>query len=472
MMHEKKGFRLQWLIPVLFMLILAGCQAAELPSELVSPPATPAPQPTATLPSYESNREPGWLAYIGADGNVYVTTSNRSVTIPVTTNATKDAENGRLVYQRIAWSPDGQLAVAALEQSDNKLHSAVLVVATPGDVPRLVGQSDGHFVIYMYWSPQPCDISPKCRRLAYLVGHDQGVAMRLVEIDGISSKQLTEDGQLRFASTQAEPPTQKGVNNTQIGVGRPFYFGWSPDGRKLLWHVGGAKRINPGAFLGIYDLSAGKLEMLPAKPGLFLAPAWSPQGDQWLAVTAEDKIDQLQSFGQEERFTVASGEDSQFVFEWSPTGDKIAYAMRDGSIPFYDAIHVYDLKTGESRRITERSFRIRGFYWSPDGERIAYLIHMQLPRAEWMQWRTYDLERGLDRGFTAFHPSSEMRFMVDNFNQYAQSHRFWSADGRYLVYADEDPRFVERIWLVDTWAEKGSEPFFVAEGGVAVWSWH
>jgi Tol biopolymer transport system component len=64
-----------------------------------------------------------------------------------------------------------------------------------------------------------------------------------------------------------------------------------------------------------------------------------------------------------------------------------------------------------------------------------------------------------------------MRFMVHSFAQYAQSHRFWSPDGRYLVYADRDDGDADRVWLVDTAAEKGTDPILVDEGSIGVWSW-
>ncbi len=89
-----------------------------------------------------------------------------------------------------------------------------------------------------------------------------------------------------------------------------------------------------------------------------------------------------------------------------------------------------------------------------------------------MQWRTYDLGKEQDRGFSAFHASPLMGRKISSFDQYAQSHRFWSPDGRYLVYADRDRTLTDRVWLVDTWAKPGADPILVGEGSVAVWSWN
>ena len=96
---------------------------------------------------------------------------------------------------------------------------------------------------------------------------------------------------------------------------------------------------------------------------------------------------------------------------------------------------------------------------------------MDLGDAVWAQWRVIDLVNGQDRGFAAFHPSPWMEFIISHFSQHAQSHRFWSPDGRYLVYSDRDNALVDRIWLVDTWAEKGAKPILVDEGVIGIWSW-
>ncbi len=142
-----------------------------------------------------------------------------------------------------------------------------------------------------------------------------------------------------------------------------------------------------------------------------------------------------------------------------------------GADPFYGPIHIYDLASGESRRITDLDLHVQAFFWSPDGARIGYLNWLALPNEAWAQWRVYDLTTNQDRGFNAFLPSFPMRMMIGSFNQYAQSDRFWSPDGRYLTYADRDRALVERVWLVDTLAPRGADPILVDEGVIGVWSW-
>ena len=225
--------------------------------------------------------------------------------------------------------------------------------------------------------------------------------------------------------------------------------------------------------MALYDVERDQLQTLAPEPGLFLAPAWSPQGDRWLGVSAEAALDQLQSFGPDQPVTLITAPDGQMVFVWSPQGDQVAYAVRQYSNdPFYGPVHLFDVKTGETERVTDVGFRILGFFWAPDGQRLAYLTRQPLFDSIWMQWRVYDWVTERDRGFKMFHPSLQMNFMVSSFNQYAQSDRFWSPDSRYLVYADRDRGMVERVWLIDTWSEDGTEAILVDEGAIGLWSWN
>jgi dipeptidyl aminopeptidase/acylaminoacyl peptidase len=413
--------------------ILLGCQLAPLPAA-----------------SRSSLAPPGRLAYIGGDGNVYITTADRSQTVAVTDDATAAAEYPGLSYHRLSWSPDGRLAFAAVTRSGSDTRSTLYVAETPDTPPQIVGQSDQHFVIYIYWSPTACPDRPlTCRQLAYLIEEEDSISLHLVKL---------EAGR---------------VDNRRVGAGRPFYFAWSPDGQQMIWHTGGARRHNEQARLVLYDIERDHPEELPQSPGLFAAPAWSPRGDRWLGVSAEAKIDSLQSFGSDQPETLTSAPNGQAVFAWSPDGHQVAYAVRaKPGDPFYGPVHIFDWQTGETRRVTAVGFQILGFFWSPDGQRLAYLTWLPLHDSNWMQWRVFNLAENQDRGYKVFEPSFQMDFMVNSFNQYAQSDRFWSPDSRYLVYADRDPLLVERVWLIDTWAEDGNEALPVAEGAIGLWSWN
>jgi TolB protein len=426
---------------------LLGCSISS-PAE-TSPSVLPErPEPVAAPGS-------GRLAYIGADGNIYVTTPEFAEHFAVTHDATAPPEGPGLSYPRVSWSPDGQLAYASVIRNGNGAQARLYVAQSPGASARLVGTSDQHFVIYIYWSPVPCADRTECHRLGYLIEEPEGIALRVVDV----STDMT--------------------TNEIAGHGWPFYFSWSPDGKYILWHTGGAARFNNQAQIARYSLENKQVEAFGIHPGLFIAPAWSPRGDEWLLVTTVNDIEHLYRTQLEQaelnlatRNLLATAENRHMVFSWSPQGDRVAYSiLRSSDGLIFGPIYVYDLASGETKQITATSFNISGFFWSPDGERIGYLTRLEVRDAAWMQWRVYDLARGLDRGYAAFNPSYQMRYVISSFNQYAQSHRLWSPDGRYLVYADQDDERVERVWMVDTFAERGADPILVAKGSMGFWSW-
>jgi hypothetical protein len=231
--------------------------------------------------------------------------------------------------------------------------------------------------------------------------------------------------------------------------------------------------------LTLYEVGRDRVQELDPSPGSFLAPAWAPAGDRWLAVTTEAGQNQLRLFVGDRPARILVTAEHEIAFSWSPDGKYVAYVTRErGDDPFYAPIHVVDMTTGRARQLTSSGFRIRGFFWAPllqaasrGNARLAYLTWLDLPNGEWGQWRVIDLDSGEDRGFAVFNLSPLMHFAIHSFGQYAQSHRFWSPDGQYLVYADRDLAGKDRIWLVDTRAGRDTEPIPVAEGSLAYWSW-
>jgi hypothetical protein len=126
------------------------------------------------------------------------------------------------------------------------------------------------------------------------------------------------------------------------------------------------------------------------------------------------------------------------------------------------------------------------FFWSPDSQRLALLTPsleeqgpstrygglaaplIQEPRLQFRWWLA-DMADGELRPLAAFQPTRSFLLIIPYFDQYAQSIRFWSPEGRYLVYSDQETREQAGIWVVDSIGEE--PPRRLADGTLAVWSW-
>jgi hypothetical protein len=109
---------------------LWGCQA----------PAWPQPLPLTSdeIPALSPSPNSGRLAYIGGDGNVYVTTPDRSQTIAITADATAAPEYPGYSYHRLSWSPDGRLAFAGVTRTNDDATSVLYVLDSLEGTPQAV----------------------------------------------------------------------------------------------------------------------------------------------------------------------------------------------------------------------------------------------------------------------------------------------------------------------------------------------
>ena len=364
----------------------------------------------------------------------------------LTDDATVRVEGSGRSYHRLAWAPDGKLAFASVSRSSTADGSRLFVVESTGEPIREIASSDDNFYIYLSWPINFCQQQSTCNRLAYLIEEpDESIGLHLLNIEGGSSEERT------------------------VGFGWPFYFSWSADGKQMLWHRNGGRIDESAASFSRFDAGLDQATDLEVAPGRQIAPAWSPIGESYLLVSAENNLTLYD--GSDERI-IATGSNGDISFVWSPDGKSVAWAVRDRTeSASYGRIHVYDVNSAESTAVTGIGLNPMAFFWSPDGQRLGYLQWMPIgDDGGWMQWRTVNPETTEDRGFGTFNPTPQFRFIAASFNQYAQSHQLWSPDSRYLVYTERGTGFEDRIWLVDTTADE-TNPILVAEGSLAFWSW-
>ena len=88
---------------------------------------------------------------------------------------------------------------------------------------------------------------------------------------------------------------------------------------------------------------------------------------------------------------------------------------------------VVDLLTGSSSVVPVD--HVLAFFWSPDGRRLAALA---VASADELRWAVFDGDEVHE--LTSFRPTRAwVGSVLPFFEQYSQSHAFWSADSQYLV---------------------------------------
>ncbi len=391
---------------------------------------------------------PGRIAYISTDYNVYSLH-------PATNNRVQLTDDGNRAQPYVwpTWSTDGRLAYFLSIATEREVATQVYVSSDGSTTGNLLYDGNGSIFNYAYWSPQDCNEGTRCRDLAVLLSTVEGLGVQLVR-------------------DSADGPTAQ-----LIGQGGPFYYSWSPDGNRMLWQRNNQR-------MDIYDVSSNDItDTLPQQPGAFLAPAWSPIDDRLLfgVLTEGNQTTDLVIAANGETTTLASELEGIVYFGWSPDGNRIAYTSQRGPLIVLDAI------TGETI-VRSAVSGVLSFFWSPDSQHVAYVTLATPPgsinaktltdrervvyqEATGIAWSVLDVESGGTRRYGSFTPTEQMLYLLFYFDQFAQSHRLWSPDSRYLLYSETTLDNRASINILDT-TQTNVVPFSVAEGYIGVWSFN
>jgi TolB protein len=406
------------------VIILAFTQAAPAPAA--------APIEEAAL-----NR----LAVIAAD-RIYTINPDGSERVDVN-------HTGAVPTAAVIWSHDGQrLIFAASERNQSRLNSA---------------RPDGQDIRVLYEAerisePFYLSGSPDDRHVAFL------------------APDPLEGMQLQVADTDQPNSARAAV------TGQPNYAAWSPDSQSLLVHIGGTRA---DAFVGTYEMSAATTQKIETQPAAFQAPAWSPQGErQWLYARQPGERGELVIGAGPTSRTLAEF-DGGIAFSLSPAGNQVAYAINTPDSFLYEALTLIDLETREAR--TYSTGDVLAFFWSPDGQKLAFLTgalvepspvgragglaarSLAQQRTLQITWHVIDLQQQETIDLNTFEPTESFIYLVQYFDQFAQSVSVWSPDSRALVYAGQ-PLIGERgVYVVE--AQATAAPRFVGPGDFAIWSW-
>ena len=361
------------------------------------------------------------------------------------------AHNGSVPIAAVIWSHDGQrLIFVESERAQTRVNAA----RPDGQDGRVLYEAERvREPFYLYGSPD-----------------DQHVAFLAPGVTGAM--------QLHIAETDQPNSAQAAVS------GQPNYASWSPDSQSLLVHIGG---VSADAFVGTYDLSAAKTQKIETQPAAFQAPMWSPIGQtQWLYARQPGSSGEL-VVGDARGSRTLVNFDGGIAFGWSPDGQHVAYALNTPDSFLYQGLMVIDLADSSSTVYFKGN--VLAFFWSPDGNKLAYLTGalvepspvgragglaapaLQQRRILQATWHVIDLAGGRTIDLNTFEPTESFIYLIQYFDQFAQSVALWSPDSRSLVYAGQ-PLVGERgVYVIDV-QDAAARPRFVGAGDFAIWSWH
>lgn len=402
-------------------------------------------------------RKAGLIAYVGADGNMYVSDQGGGHLKQLTEDAVIPENQGEpvLYYEYPTWSRDGsQLAFVGISADGDQTNSKVVVANMDTDSLDEVYTSASEHPIYLNWSPDNANVS------------------------FISTNVSGQNIILQSVSAQ-------GGERTILDTGSPYYWSWAPDGQVMIIHAGGAAASSPEHLAFLSTDSKNITEQgLEADPGSFQAPAWSPDGNRIAIARVTDNKNEIV-------VTDAAGGNPKTIgtftektaFAWSPDGTRLAYidgtqALDAGTI---GPMHVVDMET--SKEIVQDD-NIIAFFWSPSSEELAYFVLVQAPSEGsssgnssggtqtspqlLLELHVLDVDSGESRDLFTYRPTQQFLSVLPYFDQYHQSATIWSPDNNNLVLS-----FLGQSGpgIAVVAASGKLEPRLLTQGYLAFWSW-
>ena len=339
---------------------------------------------------------------------------------------------------------------------------------------------------YLYWTPDS-------RQVGFLTQEANGISLRIAPADGSAAA-------------------------TTIRQGAPLYWDWVDSGR-LLAHIGGGA---PDAFVGEVGLDGRSVDAAAIAPDTSLSPATSaaPDGALSAGVFRSPAVSHDGRYRAYVEVTSAAAEEivleardgsskrtlpvpGATAVEFDPTGASLAYvapvdaAAQPQDLPL-GPLRLMDPTSGSSRTLLGGT--VVGFFWAPDGKTIAALelpgpgnngVQAAVPRFELALARltstrvrtpdAIDAAAGIglhlafvDVATAAVRSQRDVQVSVTfvnqilpYFDQYALSHRFWSADSASLALPLVSADGTDQLAVIPS---SGTDPHPIAGRTIGFWS--
>jgi TolB protein len=366
-------------------------------------------------------------------------------------------------YSEPAWSPDAtRVAWVAAERDGEALRSAIRYRAwSGGEAGSVLTQTPP---VYLAWSPNG-------RRLAFLAPATVNPRGRVTPTMTFNVADLTDQGgAARMAAS-----------------GRPFYFDWAPDSRRVVVHFND-RRVQT---LQLYR--DGIPQPSPVDSGAFGTPEWLPDGREVLYATAPQTGDGGGRRGSELVTAAADHLRREPVLDYRggisfsvrPDGRQLAYVLTMGASPMasFGPLLVRSLDDPQAKPVGVSPLPVMAFFWSPDGKQLLYVTPepgaaqpevrpvlwtpvQQRPEL-WLRWHLWDGRKSRSLGrFMASGPffRSYLRYA----DQYARSVSLWSPASDAFVFAGRADSGQPGVWVQPIAAD--AAPKRVADGVLAAWS--
>jgi Tol biopolymer transport system component len=436
------------------LALLITSLACQTVSNILTPNADSATQtpPAADIqpsPAAAEPASPGKIAYIGTDGNIYVSDPDGENKTAITSDA-GSPDSREVIYQLPTWSRRGQqlafLGVHDLQAPQFTIRVWATDVSTPALVETFL--SETALPIYLYWAPDNQSISI----LSQTLTGEPGLELYLGSVP----------------AGQAE----------LIDMGQPFYWAWSPDGTQILIHQGGDAVLNPNARVSTVDIAGqGEEQPFEIRPFGFQAPDWSPSGDRLLFAGENGTGSGILYVTDLTGSTLAelTGFDSNITFSWSPNGRQVAFIAANSPDGFLDGqLQVVDPDDLDVQVSTaERD--VLAYFWAPNSAQIAFLIPsrsftgVEAAPTGALDVMILDIASGESRLVQTFFPSASFIALLPFFDQYQRSATIWSPDSQHLVISAIVSDSSELIMVLDA---IGDSPVKILDSGqIAFWSW-